>query len=88
MDWKNDVCVEASATDKKDKKILLLKCQLDNPHQQWTFRNYTTAYDDLIEGRTHTEPGTWQHDMLRLYHESLNQTLTSNQTTGSGVMVS
>ena len=84
MDSKNDVCLEALA---KSEDIVLRPCQFNSSNQQWTFKNYTKKYDDLVGGKISAEPGTWQHKLLRLYRAFHNNPLLSSTTTVTGPSV-
>ncbi|KAI0228350.1 putative polypeptide N-acetylgalactosaminyltransferase 9, partial [Lamellibrachia satsuma] len=84
MDSKNDVCLEALA---KSEDIVLRPCQFNSSNQQWTFKNYTKEYDDLIGGKISAEQGTWQHKLLRLYRAFHNKPLLSSTTTVTGPSV-
>ena len=79
MDLKHNVCVEAI---KDSKSIQLRPCKFDSRNQQWTFRNYTKDYDDLIGGKTAVKTGTWQHKLLQLYREFTYQPMHRNSTVG------
>ena len=79
MDWKHNVCLEAM---KDSNSIQLRPCKFESRNQQWTFRNYTKDYVDLIGGKIAVETGTWQHKLLQLYREFTSQQVHRSSTVG------
>ena len=79
MDWKHNVCLEAM---EDSKSIQLRPCKFESQNQQWTFRNYTKDYEDLIGGKIAVKTGTWQHKLLQLYREFTSQPMHRESTDG------